>query len=337
MHILFVDGNSPDGTGDIVRKLGEKYPFVHLLTEKEKAGLGAAYAYGFTHAMEEMGADAIVEMDADLQHDPAELPTFMKALDDGADYVIGSRFTKGGSIPEGWGFKRKLFSIGGNLVAKIVLGVRGVTDFTTGYKASRVKNFANKLDFSTLLSSGFSYKMDLLFRMHKLGAKIVEVPIQFAVRDFGESKMERNNLIDSLRVVFTLRIRDSQSFIKFCVVGFVGLFADTTTFNLIRLTLSSAVASLISGLVGMLTTFTLNNYWSFGDRKIEGAQKKAKSFVVYVVFSYVPILVRSKLIDLANMYYGDTALVSNIAFFVGIFFGLIWNFVVYSRLIWKKG
>ncbi|HPD73725.1 MAG TPA: glycosyltransferase family 2 protein [bacterium] len=337
-HLLVVEGNSPDGTADVVKEQMKKYDFVHLLMEEKKAGLGAAYVYGFKYAMKELGADVLVEMDADFQHDPKELVDLIKGIDDGYDYIIGSRFTKGGSIPESWELKRKLFSKGGNTLSKIILGIRGVNDFTTGYKVSRVKGFADSIDLDNILSRGFAYKLDLLYKMHKAGAKIKEVPITFGLRDEGASKMEKNNLKDSLRVVTTLRLKDpdTQKFLKFCAVGFAGLFVDSALFNILRLSIrNSKTASLVSGFIAMLTTFTLNNFWSFKNNKIEGNSKKIQGFIIYILSSYVPIVFRSQLIKFSVSRFGDTFWVSNITFFIGIVVGLIWNYLVYSKIIWK--
>ena len=338
-NILVVDGNSPDGTADVVREKEKKHNFVYLLIEKEKAGLGAAYVYGFKYAMKELSADVLVEMDADFQHDPKELLSLIREIDNGYDYVIGSRFVKGGSIPKEWEFKRKVFSKMGNMVSRIVLGIPNVSDFTTGYKASRVKGFADSIDLDNILSKGFAYKMDLLYKMFKAGAKIKEVPITFGVRDEGKSKMEKNNPKDSLRVVFTLRLREekTQKFLRFCAVGFVGLFVDSGLFNLLRVAVfTSKISSLISGFVAMLTTFSLNNFWSFKKNKIKGLKKKIFSFLVYIISSYVPIFLRSELIKFSIGKFGDTFIVSNVAFFIGIVFGLIWNFTVYSKIIWRN-
>lgn len=338
IHILVVEGNSPDGTADVVREKERQFNFVHLLMEEKKAGLGAAYVYGFRYAMKEMGADVVVEMDADFQHNPKELSSLIREIDNGYDYVIGSRFVKGGSIPQEWELKRKLFSKLGNIVSKVVLGISNVNDFTTGYKASRVRGFVDTIDLDNILSKGFAYKIDLLYKMFKAGAKIKEVPITFGLRDEGDSKMEKNNLKDSLRVVFTLRLRDekTKSFIKFCVVGFTGLFVDTGIFNLLRVTLlSSRASSLVSGFIAMLTTFLLNNFWSFKQNKIEGVKKKIVGFLVYAVSSYIPIFLRSELIKFSVGRFGDTFVVSNTAFIIGILFGLIWNYTVYSKIIWK--
>jgi len=339
MHILVVEGNSPDGTADVVREKMESLNNVYLLMEEKKAGLGAAYVCGFRYAMKQLGADVVVEMDADFQHDPKELKSLLKEIDNGYDYVIGSRFIEGGSIPQEWEFKRKLFSKLGNTTSKLILGIKNVNDFTTGYKVSRVKGFVDTIDLDNILSKGFAYKMDLLYKMHKAGARIKEVPIQFRIRDEGDSKMEKNNLIDSLRVVTTLRLRDkdTQKFLKFCVVGFIGLFTDAGLANIFRLTIfSSKDSPLVSGLIAMLVTFLLNNFWSFNENKIKGFLNKAIYFLVYCVSSYVPIVFRSWLVGYFVSNFGNTFVVFNIAFFIGIIVGLIWNFTVYSRIIWRK-
>jgi dolichol-phosphate mannosyltransferase len=335
-HILVVEGNSPDGTAEVVRKKMEKLQNVHLLMEKVKAGLGAAYVYGFKEAVKDFSPDVLVEMDADFQHDPADVVRLVDEIENGYDYVIGSRFTKGGSIPKEWALKRKFFSVGGNIFSKFVLGIFNVNDFTSGFKASRVKGFVDTIQLDSILSQGFAYKIDLLFKMHRQGARIKEVPIKFGLRDRGDSKMESNNAIDSLRVVVKLRYNESKSFFKFLIVGGVGFVVDSALFNIFRITLlDSKTSAIASGLVAMIATFLLNNYWSFGERKLDGVNKKVTSFVVYIVSSFIPIIVRSKLVGFSTEMFGDTALISNAAFMIGIIFGLIWNFTVYSRIIWK--
>ncbi|MBD3366140.1 glycosyltransferase [candidate division WWE3 bacterium] len=338
VSILVVDGNSPDGTGEVVEQFSEEYPNVHLLLENEKNGLGAAYVYGFKYAMNEMDADVIIEMDADFQHDPADLPRFIKAIEEGADYVIGSRFVKGGSIPKDWAFYRKFLSWGGSLFSKVVLGIFSVNDFTTGYKASRVKGFVDKMDLDAILSQGFAYKIDLLHRMHRLGSKIKEIPIDFALREEGDSKMEGNNMLDSLRVVLTLRLRELQRFLKFIVVGFIGLFTDLGLFNLLILltTLPEKYSSGASGFIAMNVTFLLNNFWSFGDSKVTKVSNILKKVPLYYLISYAPIIFRSWLINFSLQNIADNWLVANLAFFMGITIGLIWNFTFYSKIIWQK-
>lgn len=336
-HILVVDGNSPDGTGGLVQEMSTENERVHLLMEKEKSGLGGAYIYAFNHAMQNMRADVIMEMDADFQHDPKEIPNFIKKLEEGYDYVIGSRFIKGGSIPKEWGLNRKFWSVGGNLFSKVVLGIYTVSDFTSGYKASRVRNYLDQLDLSSVRSKGFAYKIDLLYKIYKLGAKIAEVPIAFGLRDLGDSKMEQNNALDSLKVVLSIRINENKNFFRFCAVGLCGLAVDTGLFNIFRITLfDSSLSAVVSGFLAMLVTFTLNNIWSFGERKITGISKLIGTFAVYGASSLIPILFRSQLVDLFVKALGNTFVVANTGFGIGILLGLVWNYLVYSKLIWRQ-
>ncbi len=336
-HILVVDGNSPDGTGALIQEMSAENDRIHLLSEKEKSGLGGAYIFAFKHVLNELHADVIIEMDADLQHDPKELPKFIEKLEEGYDYVIGSRFIKGGSIPKEWGFIRKFLSVGGNLFSRLVLGINSVSDFTSGYKASRVKNYVDRLNLDSVRSKGFAYKIDLLYKMYKLGAKIAETPIEFGLRDRGDSKMERNNALDSLKVVLAIRINENRTFFRFCAVGICGLTTDSLLFNIFRITVfDSTLSALVSGFIAMLVTFTLNNIWSFGERRINGLVKMAGTFLVYGTLSIIPILLRSQLVDLFVKALGNTFVVANAGFIIGVLFGLVWNYIVYSKIIWRK-
>lgn len=336
-HILVVDGNSPDGTGKLVEEIGRNDGSVHLYTETEKRGLGAAYVTGFKYAMNELGADVIVEMDGDFQHDPKDVIRMIREIDEGYDYVVGSRFIYGGSIPKDWAFYRKFLSWGGNLFSKIVLGMWKFNDFTSGFKASRVKGFVDKLELDAVLSQGFAYKIDLLYRMYKLDAKIKEIPIAFGRRDRGDSKMEKSNLIDSLKVVLLLRMSDNKNFFKFVIVGLIGLFTDVTLSNILRFTtLPPNVAASSAAFLAMMVTFTLNNFWSFRDRPLKTNKEKVSKFVMYVISSTVPIIFRYYLVGFAVDTLGNTFIVYNLALFVSIVFGLVWNFTVYSKIIWKE-
>lgn len=337
IHALVVDGNSPDGTAEVVEKKSQTYPWVHLLKESGKRGIGAAYFSGFEYAMKELKADAVVEMDADLQHDPKELPSLLAPLNQGFDYIIGSRFVRGGSIPKDWAFYRKFLSVGGSIFSKVVLGIYNVDDFTTGYKVSRVKGFLDKINFSEVRTKGFAYKMELLFRTYKLGAKIKQVPITFGLRDKGASKMEGDNFLDSLLLVVTLRLNDNKEFFRFCAVGGLGFITDAAIFNILSITSGSPkVSALISGFIAMIVTFVFNNHWSFGARKLVSLSTQLKSFPTYALLSMIPIIFRSALVAYSVSLFGKNFFIYNGAFLLGVVIGLIWNFVVYSKIIWKK-
>ncbi|OGC47214.1 hypothetical protein A2886_01030 [candidate division WWE3 bacterium RIFCSPHIGHO2_01_FULL_42_13] len=337
MRALFVDDSSPDGTGDILEKLKANYPFVNILTRTKKTGLGAAYVDGFKHAINVMGADVVMEMDADLQHDPKDISRFVKEIEAGYDFVIGSRYLDKDGIPREWAFYRKFLSWGGNIFTRIVLGLFSQTEFSNGYRATRVKGVLDRIDLGTLMSNGFAYKFDLLYKIHKLGAKMKEIPVKFGLRDGGKSKMEQNNFMESLRVVLLIRVRESQRFLKFITVGFIGLGVDGLIFNLLRISiLPSDYSSAASGFIAMITTFVLNNTWSFKDKKLKSVNEKFKAFPLYVLISYIPIVFRSWLIGVAVRMFSDTALVANAALFIGVVIGTLWNFIFYSKVVWRK-
>jgi dolichol-phosphate mannosyltransferase len=162
MHVLYVDANSPDGTAEIIRTYQAKYPWLHLLVEEKKEGMGKAYAKGMTYAMKVLKADYLVEFDGDFQHRPTDIPRLMEKISQGYDYVIGSRYIHGGSIPAEWGFDRKFLSVVGNLVARVMLLLPSIHDVTGGFRVSKVKGFMDNFDFDTLLSRRFAYKVHLL-------------------------------------------------------------------------------------------------------------------------------------------------------------------------------
>ncbi|MBI3559270.1 glycosyltransferase, partial [Candidatus Gottesmanbacteria bacterium] len=141
---------------------------------------------------------------ADFQHDPNDIPRFIKEFDKGADYVIGSRYISGGSIPNGWGFKRKFLSVGGNLFARATLWMWDIHDFTTGFRLARVKGFLETINFEKIFSKSYAYKMRLLYEMKRRGAKIKEIPINFAAREKGWSKMDSEDFFESLKIIWQI-------------------------------------------------------------------------------------------------------------------------------------
>jgi dolichol-phosphate mannosyltransferase len=200
MMLLIFDDTSPDGTWKIVQEKMKKYENLYLSLAKGKQGLGAGYRRAFQYAADELKADAVMEMDVDFQHDPDDVPRFVKAFDGGADYVIGSRYIDKGSIPKEWGFDRKFLSIVGNLIYQVSLLMFDIHDFTTGYRLARV-SYLNKINFDKVFLKSFAYKTLLLCAMKKLGAKVVEIPIKFGLRETGDSKMTTNTFVDSLKVI----------------------------------------------------------------------------------------------------------------------------------------
>jgi dolichol-phosphate mannosyltransferase len=193
-HVLVVDDGSPDGTGEIADRLAAEDDRVQVVHRTEKAGLGAAYLHGFAVALER-GYHLVGEMDADGSHQPEQLHLLRDALET-ADLVIGSRWVRGGSVVN-WSPFRKALSLGGNLYARVLLGVP-VRDVTAGYRLFRASTLRS-IDLSAVESVGYCFQTDLTVRTLDAGLTVREVPIEFLERERGESKMNPDIAIESLR------------------------------------------------------------------------------------------------------------------------------------------
>lgn len=186
LHILIVDDESPDGTGAIADQLAEDNPGrLSVLHRSGPRGLGRAYIDGFRWALGH-GADAIVQMDCDFSHAPADVPRLLAHLPD-YDVVIGSRYVEGGQTDEAWGFGRALLSWWANFYARAILGCR-VRDITAGFKAWRREALAG-IDLGSIFSQGYIFQVEMIYVAQRLGYRILEVPIYFEDRRVGRSKM----------------------------------------------------------------------------------------------------------------------------------------------------
>jgi dolichol-phosphate mannosyltransferase len=199
--ILVVDDNSPDGTGALADEIAAKDAHVKVMHREGKLGLGTAYLQAFGRGLEE-GYDRFFEMDADLSHDVRYLADFFRALDDGADLVIGSRNIPGGGV-EGWGPGRHFISKGGSIYSRTILGL-GVKDLTSGYKAF-TRRALEAIDLPMVRSNGYSFQIEMTYRAILRGMKVKEVPIVFVDRRAGQSKMSRKIFAEAVGVVWKLR------------------------------------------------------------------------------------------------------------------------------------
>ena len=195
LHVLIVDDDSPDGTADVVRRLMQQCPNLHLLLG-EKKGLGVAYTRGFAHATKELHADLVFQMDADFQHDPSLLPLFVALSQYGFTLVIGSRFAPGGSTPD-FGFRRRLMSKLATWLICRFGGIPRVNDCTSGFRCINAKVLGD-CDLSGLSTRGYSFMSSLLCELLWSGAKVLEVPIVFGARKGGESKLTLGDQIEFL-------------------------------------------------------------------------------------------------------------------------------------------
>jgi len=203
-HILVVDDNSPDGTGRLADQLCSLYPGeVHVLHRAGKEGLGRAYVAAFGHVLKMPEYDAIIQMDADLSHDPASLPEFMQALET-YDLVLGSRYLHGVNVVH-WDFKRLLLSKGASLYVKMITSMP-YTDATGGFKAWR-RNALNAIGLDKLFSNGYLFQIETTYRLHRTkGFSIGEISIIFRDRDLGRSKIDFSIIREAVWGVIRLRL-----------------------------------------------------------------------------------------------------------------------------------
>ena len=198
--ILVVDDNSPDGTAVVVEGRIKKDTRLSIMKRAGKLGLGTAYIAGFKQAMGK-GYDVVFEMDADFSHNPAYLPKFLEAIKE-ADLVLGSRYVEGGGV-ENWPLLRRLISLGGSWYGRFILGVP-YRDLTGGFKCFRRKTL-EAIDLDSIHSEGYSFQIELTYRVHKKGLRIREIPIVFADRLGGKSKMSWKIFLEAIFRVWQMR------------------------------------------------------------------------------------------------------------------------------------
>lgn len=203
-RVLVVDDNSPDGTAAVVAELADDEPRVGLLLRPEKHGLGSAYVAGFRRALAE-GAAFICEMDADFSHDPSYLPQLLAAAETRYDLALGSRYVPGGGTTD-WGIIRQLISRGGNLYARVILGLP-VMDATGGFRCYR-RRVLETINLDDIQSNGYAFQIELVYRTMRAGFRIGELPIIFPDRRVGRSKMSRRIVLEALINVWRLRFRN---------------------------------------------------------------------------------------------------------------------------------
>jgi dolichol-phosphate mannosyltransferase len=201
VHVLVVDDNSPDGTGEIADRLAGELGFVSVLHRQKKEGLGPAYVAGFRRALAD-GAELVLEMDCDFSHDPADVPRLIAACEAGADLALGSRYVPGGGT-ENWNLGRRLVSTGGSWYARKLLGV-GIRDLTGGFKCYR-RRVLERIDLDAIRARGYAFQIETTYRTIRAGFDVVEVPIVFADRTAGQSKMSRTIVLEAVTQVPALR------------------------------------------------------------------------------------------------------------------------------------
>ena len=201
LRILIVDDNSPDGTGQLADELAREDSRIQVLHRPGKLGLGSAYREGFRRALD-LGANYLIEMDADFSHDPAVLPLFLEKIAE-YDLVIGSRYINGISVVN-WPLRRLMLSYGANVYTRLITGLT-IMDCTSGFKCFR-RSLLERIDLNRITSDGYSFQIEMHFRCAELGARICELPIIFIDRRVGQSKMSKRIVREAVLMVWKLKL-----------------------------------------------------------------------------------------------------------------------------------
>ena len=340
MYILVADDSSPDGTADIVKGLMKKYKNLHL-NSGQKNGLGAAYVRAMNYAINELNAEVIFEMDADFFHDPYKVPEFLEKIDEGFDMVVGTRYTKGGSIPKNWGLHRKLFSVVGNAIVRFTLMRFWLHDWTGGYRALKKEVFLkeqNKLK----KYAGYTFQVAFLHMAVADGFNITEVPFKAKDRELGRSKIAPSEyIVNLLKYVFTARAKElvHSPFLKYAITGFIGYLINATTLEFFAgvLMLAPIIAAFLSAELSIVWNFLVNNFWAFKHQKITSPTKLLVKFLQFNLVSFGSVIIITTTVFLGTHLFGNTPIVRQVSLVVAIVFLVIpYSYTMYNIFIWKR-
>jgi dolichol-phosphate mannosyltransferase len=261
MHVLVVDDSSPDGTAEIALQARRRWGNVHLLSG-EKRGLGDAYVRGFGHALHELGADAVMEMDADFSHNPADVPRLVAGLDEGADFVIGSRYIRGGRTLAEWGPFRTGISWLANVSARFVAGLYGVHDCTNGFRVIR-GSLLRRIDLGDAPPRGYAIQIYLIYQAASLGARFTEIPVTFSDRVRGESKLRIRDATEFFINAWWIRYDRREKFLRLAAGGLSGIVANIAALAVLRelAGLPAPAAATLGVEASVLYAFAWRSFW----------------------------------------------------------------------------
>ena len=329
LYIVVVDDNSPDQTAAKVINLQKKYSALYLITGK-KRGLGRAYIRGFKYAIEKIHPDVIFEMDGDWSHSPKLIPEFIKRIDAGADFIIGSRYIPGGAIPAEWALHRKILSYLGNIIIRLGFMKLKIHEWTNGYRAIRtvfLKKIIDELD----PFNGYVFQIAVLDRAVKQNISIIEIPVQFKERKSGRSKISSGKYIFDIFLYIFL----NSSFIKFAFVGFTGFIVNALGLEFFyRVGFTPAVAAALGGELATVSNFMWNNLWSFKHKKIAHDRGLIPKFAQFNAVAIGAIAIQAIVVGLGTILFGDQTRFVFLVLAVTIFV-IPYSYFMYNKFIWK--
>lgn len=330
VEILIVDDRSPDGTAEEVKKLQKTYPKVFLITG-EKKGLGMAYVRGMNYAANIVKADIMFEIDADLSHDPKLIPVFLKSIENGADFVIGSRYIPGGAIPKEWAPHRKIFSIVGNLIVRFGLFVPAIHDWTSGYRALRTSVYKT-VGEGLSRYPGYTFQVAFLHRVYLAKCVITEVPLVFVDRSWGKSKIIPPDYIYNV----ILYVITHSALIRFIIVGGLGFLVQLLTASLlVALHIFPGIAISLGAELAIISNFILNNNWTFAHKKLSGRRKLLKRFLAFNAAGIGSIIIQGTIVSLGVIILGRSYWLI-ISILTIVFLIIPYSFFIYNKFIWRQ-
>lgn len=329
LQILVVDDYSPDGTAEAIKKLAKQYKNISLLSKK-KEGLGSAYIFGMRWGLQKLKPDYFIQMDADWSHSPLLLPQFIEKIENGADFVIGSRYISGGSIPRNWGLHRKIYSVIGNNVVRFGLGMLNPKDWTSGYRMMKATLF-NEVCRGLEKYSGYTFQVAFLHRLKLKGFRIAEVPLQFIDRVYGKSKIAPSDYIKNV----LLYIFFNSTFIKYILIGTVGFSVQTLISKILVEILQPGWAVAIGSFFAIATNFLGNNLWTFSHKKITGLAKLITKFVHFLGTSIGAVIIQGLVVGVGVLFLGNQAWFILMIFAI-VFLVIPYNYFIYNKFIWKS-
>jgi dolichol-phosphate mannosyltransferase len=341
-EILNVDGDSPDGTGEITKKYNRKYHNVHLLSGPRQ-GMGKELINGYRFAIEKLKAEVVIPIDVDFQFDPFLTPKLLQKIDQGYDVVVASRRVPGGRHFFDW-FRKLTNFVSDTLLAFWWAGIREVKDHNGLYKAIRVRGVLDKIDLEEFNVIGFVVNMKTLYELSKVTKKFYEVPAIFGKRRAGQEttvglkslkwfiKYTFEYLIQATRI----RLERSAQFFKFATVGFIGYLINASTLAIFSgWRFAEWLSWGLSTELAIISNFTLNNLWTFKTKKIEGLGNLAKKFFQFNGTSAGALLIQTVTGTLGTMVFGPSKRQILLPLII-LFLVLPYNYFMYTRVIWKK-
>lgn len=336
---LVADSHSPDGTGEIVRKLAEKRKNLFLL--ETPRGLGISLIQGYQYAIKELKADVVIPNDCDFQWDPQLIPQLLQKIEEGYDVVVPSRHAKGGK--DNFNLFRKLTHFVSNTLLNYYwAGIREIKDLAGNFKAIRVKGILEKVNFDKLNVKGFVIQSTIIYELSKTGAKFVEIPAIYGERRAGKAKVGFNpqfikDVLETIKNATRIRLERSAQFAKFCVVGFTGYLINASTLALFSgpMHFPEWLSWAASTELSIISNFTFNNLWTFQIKQIQGLFNVLKKFLQFNLTSAGALLIMTVCGTIGVKILGPQYRQILLPFII-VFFVIPYNYFMYTHVIWKN-